>query len=209
MSKGANMSTIQTYSGHMINFVEPEHNIIDITDIAHSLSNKCRFNGHTCVFYSVAEHSLHVHDMMNNILPNMEDPYIYDFKKKALMHDFSEAYISDIHTPLKAMLPEYRHIEMKTTYSIDSRFHMRYHPRTDFYVKLADKILLIMENDVFLSGDLSDDVYDYVERKIGSKRFDEIRYNSTIRDKLVNDTVEPMYPNEAKDYLLDYMKWYI
>ena len=49
---------IETATGIYFNFNDPVVEDISILDIAHSLSNQCRFTGHTSEFYSVAEHSM-------------------------------------------------------------------------------------------------------------------------------------------------------
>ena len=47
------MSTIRTYTSKLIDLTAIAPSDIDIVDIAHSLSNLCRFNGHSRKFYSV------------------------------------------------------------------------------------------------------------------------------------------------------------
>ncbi len=82
---------IQTYTGRIMNPFKPRQRDVCIEDIAHALANQARFTGHSRVFYSVAEHSLHVSRQM----PTRK------LKLAALMHDASEAYLADIATPLK------------------------------------------------------------------------------------------------------------
>jgi len=87
------MSWIRTYTGGRFYFEELSRNVFDIKDIAHSLANTSRFNGHTKKFYSVAQHSTHV----------ME--YVPHWARyPALLHDAAEAYIGDIPRPLKQLL---------------------------------------------------------------------------------------------------------
>ena len=50
--------SITTFSGVLFWPLLPNPDDIRIADIAHALSQQCRFAGHTRTFYSVAEHSV-------------------------------------------------------------------------------------------------------------------------------------------------------
>ena len=90
------MDWIQTYSGRQFFPLEPRIEDVDIRDIAHALSLLCRFNGHSRVFYSVAEHSVRVSRALAGPVAAW-----------GLLHDAAEAYLSDIPTPIKRRLPEF------------------------------------------------------------------------------------------------------
>lgn len=78
---------------------------IEIADIAHALSLMCRANGHIKHFYSVAQHSL-------NCLQEARARKLSEKVQLAcLLHDASEAYLSDITRPVKRSLPQYREYE--------------------------------------------------------------------------------------------------
>lgn len=94
------LPAIQTRSGKYINFVDYTDNVYDISDIAHALSNLCRFTGHCTEFYSVAQHCVHA----SYCVP-------IEFAFEALMHDRIEAYLGDIASPLKQLLPDYKNME--------------------------------------------------------------------------------------------------
>ena len=81
---------IGTYTGHWFYFKDPRAGDFWIEDIAHALSNNCRYNGHVKQFYSVAEHCWWV----SHHVP-AEDALA------GLMHDAAEAYTSDIPSPMK------------------------------------------------------------------------------------------------------------
>lgn len=83
---------IQTYRGIIFYPIDPRIEEIDIIDIAHSLGHMCRFTGHTKKFYSVAEHCIRVSQIATKKL-----------KLYALLHDASEAYLTDIPRPLKKL----------------------------------------------------------------------------------------------------------
>ena len=82
-----------TYLGKYFDLGNIQLDMIEWDDIAVSLSRQCRFNGHTKWFYSVAEHSCHVADL----LPD-------HFAVYGLLHDAHEAYMGDITAPMKNLL---------------------------------------------------------------------------------------------------------
>lgn len=102
---------IRTYTGVYFNLVEPTIDMINIEDIAHSLSMQCRFSGHLKHHYSVAEHCVRVADDL---------PTIHAFE--GLMHDASEAYIIDVARPVKLLLRDYSGIENKIMLLIAQKF---------------------------------------------------------------------------------------
>src|SRR4051812_23383484 len=94
---------IETVSGKKIYFNEPTEDMFDIKDIAHALSMNCRYTGHCSRFYSVAEHSVHVSNLLKGT----------SLELAGLLHDASEAYITDIASPIKQFLPDYLMMEDK------------------------------------------------------------------------------------------------
>ena len=101
------MSYITTYRKKHFDPVNPDVNDIDIVDVAHALSMLCRANGHFTSFYSVAQHSL------NCMFEAKERGYSKRVQLGCLLHDASEAYLSDITRPMKAQLSQYLKIEEK------------------------------------------------------------------------------------------------
>lgn len=128
---------ITTWSGHKFNFLNPEPTSITIEDIAHALSLQCRFNGHCESFYSVAEHSVKVCNLVEGY--GMER----DIVLTALLHDAAEAYIGDVVSPVKQLLPEFKKIERDLEERIAERFSLVY-PFPDVVSK-ADKEALRLE----------------------------------------------------------------
>jgi hypothetical protein len=96
---------MNTYSGMQFNPMEIEEKDVCIEDIAHALSLLCRGGGHLKYFYSVGQHSI---NCANEALARR-------WSKKVilgcLLHDASEAYISDIIRPVKKHLINYLEIE--------------------------------------------------------------------------------------------------
>ena len=100
---------IQTVSGGRFYPLDPRPWDVNILDIGHALANVCRFTGHTLDFYSVAQHSV----MVSELLPD-------NLKLWGLLHDASEAYIQDIARPVKKddRFAFYREVEKRVMDSI-------------------------------------------------------------------------------------------
>ena len=99
------MSQIMTRSHIMFDPLQPDPALIDIHDIAHSLSMLCRANGHFKSFYSVGQHCI------NCAREAAARGYSRRVQLACLLHDASEAYLSDVTRPVKQELPQYRLIE--------------------------------------------------------------------------------------------------
>ena len=99
------MSAIMTNSKKMFDPLHPDEALIDIQDIAHSLSMLCRANGHFRSFYSVGQHCI------NCAREAQSRGYSRRVQLACLLHDASEAYLSDVTRPVKQELPQYKLIE--------------------------------------------------------------------------------------------------
>lgn len=104
-------SMISVYRGHYFDLLNPQGFDYDIEEIAHALSNLCRYTGHSTKFYSVAEHSV----LVSRILPDR-------LALAGLLHDASEAYCGDVSKPLKELLPAYKEIEQGVAKAIFHHF---------------------------------------------------------------------------------------
>lgn len=131
------MSWIQTRTGVAFYPLAPRAVDIRIEDIAHALSNLCRFGGHCRRFLSVAEHSVNV----SRFVPE-------EYALQALLHDATEAYLVDVPKPIKPLLFGYEEIESKVWAAVAERFgvpvemHESVH-RADIAVLLAEKEQLL------------------------------------------------------------------
>jgi hypothetical protein len=88
-------------NGRMFWPLDPRATEVHIDDIAHALSNTCRWGGRVSDWYSVAQHSVHVAQIVERTNPQLA--------LHALLHDAAEAYLGDIPTPIKRHLDVHRH----------------------------------------------------------------------------------------------------
>ena len=107
------MNCILTHTGKRFDLYEPVADMIDPRDISHSLAHLCRFNCHTREFYSVAQHSCIVAELVPE-----------EHKLSALLHDATEAYLGDITRPLKQWMPDYRGFEDVIWMRVCERFDL-------------------------------------------------------------------------------------
>jgi 5'-deoxynucleotidase YfbR-like HD superfamily hydrolase len=139
--------SIQTVSGRWVDPLDPQPESLDIGDIAQALSNQCRFGGHSRAFYSVAQHSVIVCDLV------LERRAGREAALAALLHDAGEAYLVDLPHPLKhrsALGPPYREAEARMEAAIRERFGVG---RLDPELKALDRRLLATERAQFTATD--------------------------------------------------------
>ena len=137
---------IRTFTGIYVNVFEPKPEMFCIEDIAHSLSQQCRFNGHLTHFYSVAEHSILCAGYVK-----------YESKLAALLHDASEAYLLDIPSPVKKRLSNYKEIEHKLMECIAIKFGFEYPLTKD--IKKVDEIILKTEWNELMLNDNNNNMF--------------------------------------------------
>ena len=96
---------ITTHSGIHFQILDPKEEDLKIEDIAHALSMMTRANGHYPEFYSVAQHSIAC--AREASVRNYDQRVVL----ACLLHDASEAYLSDLTRPVKKNLMLYQQIE--------------------------------------------------------------------------------------------------
>jgi 5'-deoxynucleotidase YfbR-like HD superfamily hydrolase len=124
---------VSTFLGHRFFLTRPHIDDVAIEDIAHGLAYQCRFNGQTREFYSVAQHSL----MVMQLVPA-------PLRLAALLHDAAEAYLGDMVKPLKNLFPEFSAIEARVMQIIGERFTVDLE-HLDPAIKVADLVALATE----------------------------------------------------------------
>lgn len=141
MADARRKDAIWTYTGRIIRPLDPNPDDICIDDIAHSLANQCRFTGHTRKFYSVAQHSFLVADCL-------EERGHPDLMMQGLLHDASEAYLSDLARPIKrspTVMAFYDEAEIRLMDAVWEAFGIDIPDWSEDKVREADDALLRAE----------------------------------------------------------------
>lgn len=110
------MSYITTYTRKHFDPTAPDASLFDVRDIAHALSLTCRGNGHVKTFFSVGQHCI------NCALEAELRGFPTRVVLACLLHDASEAYMSDVPRPFKHALPSYVEAEEKLLEMIYEKF---------------------------------------------------------------------------------------
>ena len=110
-----------TFSGRKIDLTDLKPEDISLGDVARSLSLTCRWCGHLGVHYSVAQHCVLLTSYALS-LRDMPSPDRIELAKVCLLHDASEAYLSDISFGVKHLLPDYMALEEKVQGAIYRKY---------------------------------------------------------------------------------------
>lgn len=173
---------IAVYSGAIISPLSPDPADVFIEDIAHALANQCRFTGHTKYFYSVAQHSV----LVSELVPDR-------YRLWGLLHDATETYLSDIARPIKRFNSDfgnlYTSVEDGLMEAIIARFGLeKVLPMPDA-VKEADNILLA--NEIRQLMPPAPEVYD------GWEKYPEIRTGAL--NHLPPEAAKELFMNRYND----------
>lgn len=133
-------------SGRLVEPLNVQPEDIDIRDIAHHLSNECRYAGATPEHYSVAQHSVLVAEHLAQSMWRLTPEILL----AALLHDAAEAYIKDLPSPMKhdPRFAFYREIDAALTDRIYTRFGVGDSP-SYHAIKVADDAVFTREVQSF------------------------------------------------------------
>lgn len=137
-------SEIVTYTGRVVDPLNLRPEQVNVIDIAHSLSNQCRFTGHVREFYSVGQHSVLCAEFARDTRGTPEH------QLTLLLHDGSETYLSDLARPVKhaaGLGDTYRFIENAIQAVVAERFGLVY-PFPEYVHKFDNALLLREQQDL-------------------------------------------------------------
>lgn len=136
----AQNSEILTFTGRYVDPLNLQIEDVVVADIAHALSNQCRYSGHVRSFLSVAQHAV----MCYRLAASMGASYTEQYA--VLHHDDAEAYLQDMARPLKedpAFGQRYRGAEQRAEKVIAEAVGFVY-PFPEI-VKVVDTMMLAAE----------------------------------------------------------------
>jgi len=180
--------TMTLYSGREVDIFNLKPNDIDIEDIAHALSNLCRYGGHCLFHYSVALHS---------VLCSYEEGTNLE-KLAFLLHDASEAFVNDLVRPIKHR-PEFEHYRLEEDkiqkiifdkFNLEFPFSQRVHDvDNQVLVKELKEVIIFPEEFLEVSSEQGISIRE-------ARKF--------LREKkLKNCSIPKISPEEAEDLFLN------
>lgn len=138
---------IRSVTGKRIDLARFDSKDVETEAVFHGLSKECRFAKQIFDFYSVAQHSIHVQELLRE-----ESLHVQRF---ALLHDASEAYIGDVSRQLKhsPLMKGYRILEETVQESIENALipvvdHVLLDEVECLRIKAADDLMAIFERVV-------------------------------------------------------------
>ncbi len=161
---------MKTYLGNRLNPIKPDAKDIKIEDVAHALSLLCRGNGQVTHFYSVGQHCINAAKEAET--RNESDRVIL----ASLLHDASEAYMSDVIRPIKQFLPKYIEIENNFLDKVYERFGLgKLTEEERIKVKSIDDALLDYDMVELLKEPMPADGYKFLRKPdIEFRPFEEV-----------------------------------
>lgn len=152
----------RTYTGVMVDLTSPDPSLVRVADLAHHLAYVNRFGGAAHQYYSVASHCVYVSRRL------AEEGHPPDVQLAGLLHDASEAYLGDVVSGLKRVLPGYRLIEERWEHMIQRVFGVEWIGVAA--IKNADVRARIAESRDLFSG-----TYPSAELDVGDVRHATLR----------------------------------
>jgi len=135
MSSPYELGELTTRTGRRVRLMDLKVEDIVIDDIAGPLAKICRFGGQIPVFYSVAQHSVLVAQLIAQV------PGLEWYRFPALLHDAAKAYFGDMISPLKRLpdMQAYRYAEMRALRTVYRAFGISDQYDGDGVIDLADR----------------------------------------------------------------------
>jgi hypothetical protein len=203
---------IQTNSGKRFNYLSPESNTYDFEEIVHCLSREQRFANHLLQPWSVGQHALLVHKIVQldfqyseSMKKNYSKSEQKEILKWAIHHDDLEAYFKDIPTPLKGLLNDYKNLyELHEQYYVENIIKIGIFTPNSVIFKNADRYAMYIEDILFGSSPKDGPWHRWTVEKI--RIIDDKQFDGNIMRYL--QKLMLMDEKQVKNQLLEWYKWY-
>lgn len=135
-----------TYTGETVDILNPRKETLHVEDFLWAAGNSQRYLGHTKRPYSNLEHAYWV----SRFVPPQ-------YKRAALIHDWPEIYLADLHGPTKKAMrlagdTFYSELEARHMQELFKKFDLEeIDDVRDAYIKDADKLMLWYEGNEVLT----------------------------------------------------------
>lgn len=178
---------MHTFTDRHFNPEQPETHDYNLIDIAYHLADINRFVGSANRAYSVLEHSL----LVAELLPN-------EFKLEGLLHDATEAYISDVPGPIKDVIPGIREYENRIYSAIAKKFYLC-DPLPPI-IKEADRACLAAEGMALKGGISGEELRkQHFNPKLTPKALSLVRFTARPKEELIDTFINLVYNLERKE----------
>lgn len=159
-----------TAFGHVVDYKQPKHTIVDPEDLRIHTRNMCRYNG--ALDWKLVQHLslcarlIEVMDEVDRVKFNIsrvclsQDHLIQ--QGYAVAHDLHEIYVGDVVSGLKKHLPEYRKIENIWEEFVHEQIRLLLAQKNNKLIKHVDIRALVIEMTV-----LGHPAAEYVQSKYG------------------------------------------
>lgn len=123
----------------------------DVSAIAHALGQTARYRGNADTFYSVAEHSVLVSLLVQQVTSKPHGwPAAVVYSFEGLHHDDTESVLPDVSAPFKQLFPDLRKVDKSFDVSIRTYFGLPL-AKSNAVAK-ADWLALFIESAQILPG---------------------------------------------------------
>lgn len=189
---------IRTVRGAWVDLLNPSGPALaNMAEIAVALSNICRFTGHVKKFYSVAQHSVYVSRIMATMVVGKESTRAATI---GLLHDISEAFLSDVSAPLKQYRGMSGYVQLEAGW------------QRMLYVLHGIGSLTSYEKQLLHTADKSVAAWEALQLQDG---WDDTPYTTDLRAaqqvalEVLGDTLVPLTPEDAaNEFLREYDRLY-
>lgn len=185
--------SLVTYKGTEFDYLNPTPKMVDIEDILRSIVRLNRFVGHSARAYSVGEHTFYCYAMAVKLGYSLREQLL------VLVHDFTEAYVSDCPAPLKRLLPDFSKIEARVEDVIYQ--YIGIEPPTEeeqLKIKRVDLTMLVVEMRDLTVHQWENFINDYTYEEVLDEQILKLYQDTTVNEDRLRYVLQGIYDGLVK-----------